>query len=324
VTKAPFSLKKKLQMRQAIFTFLLLSVISLFSCRKDSIQLNIQQYDQQQIQNYIAANGLTGMIQDTTGHDSTGMYYKILSPGTGTAVDYPDKIYFVFTLRSFDGKYTSVDTIANHYYNFVGHISSGGLPLGLQIAVHNILKYPGASMRLLIPSHLAYGKNGYGSGSSTVANNKIAGNQCLDYYVHSIYVPNVGAYDDQVIKNYMSANSLTGFTKTASGLYYKVLTPGTNTSDPITDNTTITANYTGQLLNGTIFDSFYNGTNYLVSPISNFATPGNIEGLENYATTGTKISLIMPSTLAYADSPPSTIPPYSCLRFTWIISSITP
>jgi len=311
-------------MRQAIFTFLLLSVISLFSCRKDSIQLNIQQYDQQQIQNYISSNGLTGMIQDTTGHDTTGMYYKILSPGTGKAVDYPDKIYFVFTLRSFDGKYTSVDTISNHYYNFVGHISSGGLPLGLQIAVRNILKYPGASMRLLIPSHLAYGKNGYGSGSSTVANNKIAGNQCLDYYVHSINVPNVGAYDDQVIQSYLKANSLTGFTKTASGLYYKVLTPGTNTSDPITINTTITADYTGQLLNGSIFDSQFNGTNYAVDPIADFVTPGNVEGLENYATAGTKISLIMPSSLGYADIARTSIPAFSCLRFTWVISSITP
>jgi FKBP-type peptidyl-prolyl cis-trans isomerase FkpA len=310
-------------MRQAIFTLLLLSVIGLFSCRKDSIQLNIKQYDQQQIQNYITSNGLTGMIQDTTGHDSTGIYYKILSPGTGKAVDYPDKIYFVFTLHSFDGKYESIDTIANHYYNFVGHISSGGLPLGLQLAVRNILKYPGASMRLLIPSHLAYGKNGYGSGSSTVANNKIAGNQCLDYYVHSINVANVGVYDEQVIENYIKANSLTGYIRTADSLWYKVLTPGINTNDPITDNTTVTATYTGQLFNATIFDQF-NLSGGTPLPVSS-SIPGVSEGFKNYATSGTKISLLIPSKLAYADTPPnSSIPPYSCLRFTFVISSITP
>jgi FKBP-type peptidyl-prolyl cis-trans isomerase len=264
------------------------------------------------------------MIQDTTGNDSTGMYYKILSPGTGPAIDYPDKMYFVFTIRTFDGTYVSSDTIANHYYDYVGHIYSNKLPLGLQIAVHNILKYPGASMRLLIPSHLAYGKDGYHTGSTLVANSNIAGNQCLDYYVHSIYLPNIGAYDDLVIQNYLKANTLTGYTKTADGLYYKVLTPGTNTTDPITDNTTITANYTGQLLNATIFDQTYNGTNDLIAPIATFATPGNIEGLENYATTGSKISLIMPSTLGYADLAQTSIPPYSCLRFTWIIISITP
>ncbi|HEY2583223.1 MAG TPA: FKBP-type peptidyl-prolyl cis-trans isomerase [Mucilaginibacter sp.] len=326
-------------MRKTIFTVLLLAVVCLFSCKKEENQLNIYQYDQQQIKNYIAANGLTeDMIQDTTAHDSTGIYYQILSKGTAPAVGYSDQIYFVFSLRSFDGSYTSLDTINNHYYGFVGHITSDNLPLGLQLAVKNILRNPGASARLLIPSHLAYGRNGSGSGSSQVANNKIPGNACLDYYVHtidlstgaskntygSIISPALNVYDDQVIKNYMKDSSLTGYTKTASGLYYKVLTPGTNLSDLITNSTTITADYTGQLLNGTIFDGSANGANPATIDVDGLI-PGVVEGLENYATTGTKISLLIPSSLAYGASPPSsTIPPYSCLRFTFVISSITP
>lgn len=307
-------------MKQTIFTFLVLSVISLFSCRKESLQLNIKQYDQQQIQNYITSQGLTGMIQDTTGKDSTGMYYKILSPGTGPAVDYPDKIYFVFTLRSFDGTYTSTDTIANHFYDYVGHINSDALPLGLQIAVHNILKYPGASMRLLIPSHLAYGKTGYGSGSSQVANNKIPGNACLDYYVHSIYLPNIGTYDDQVIQSYMKTNSLTGYTKTADGLYYKLLVPATS-SNPITINSTVTATYTGQIFNATIFRQYNTAGGYPFDV--NSLTAGEQEGLK-FAATGSQISFIMPSTLGYAGVAQSGVPAFSCLRFTYVVDAVTP
>jgi hypothetical protein len=45
--------------------------------------------------------------------------------------------------------------------------------------VYNLLKHKGASMRLLVPSRLAYGKTGYGSGSVTNVNSRIAGNQSL-------------------------------------------------------------------------------------------------------------------------------------------------
>jgi len=41
--------------------------------------------------------------------------------------------------------------------------------------MRNLLKNKGGKIRLLIPSHLAYGTTGVGSGSSTVTNNRIAG-----------------------------------------------------------------------------------------------------------------------------------------------------
>ena len=151
-------------MKQTIFTLLILSVISLASCRKNTNQLDIKQYDQQQIENYIAANGITGMVKDTVGGDTTGIYYKILTKGTGPVLNYPTQVYFVYTIKSFDGKYTSVDTINNHFYDYVGHIKTDNLPAGLQLAMHNDLVNDGGTMRVLIPSHLAYGVNGSGSG----------------------------------------------------------------------------------------------------------------------------------------------------------------
>jgi len=295
------------------------------------------------------------MIRDTTGGDTTGMYYKILNPGTQsingvpvTPLDYPNQIAFVYTITTFDGTYVSSDTINNHFFDYVGHIAADKLPLGLQTAIHNLLKYPDASMRLLIPSHLAYGITGFGSGSSQVTNNRIGGNECLDYYIHA--VNNFQVYDDQVIQNYMKTNNLTGYTPVkipvpgvinpyiywvgkpiipgpgqiadAGTYYYKIITAAT-TTDPITMNSTITATYTGQLFNATIFDGAHNGTNAATLDIDALI-PGVADGLQKYAVAGTEISLILPSSLGYQLSSQSGIPSFSCLRFTWDVLTVTP
>jgi FKBP-type peptidyl-prolyl cis-trans isomerase FkpA len=318
-------------MRQKIFTLLIISAIGLLSCKKTNVEPDIKQYDQAQIMNYISVHGITGMKRDKTNGDTTGMYYQIINPGDSVdqgkpipPMDYPDNIAFVFSLRSFDGKYAQVDTIANHYQGYLGHVTLSKLPIGLQLALRYNLRYRGASMRLLIPSHLAYGVSGYGSGSITNTNSRIAGNQCLDYYVHVIgntSTDNQATYDDLVIRNYMAANTLTGYTKTASGLYYKILTPGTGTV-AITATSTNTGYYTGLLLNGNSFDSTYATTPFSFT-LLDFATQGNVEGLGN-RTVGTKISLIMPSALGYGNAGATTIPPNSCLMFSWEILTVTP
>ncbi|ASU35938.1 FKBP-type peptidyl-prolyl cis-trans isomerase [Mucilaginibacter xinganensis] len=317
-------------MRQKIFTLLLISAIGLVSCRKDKIEQNIKQYDDSQIQSYISANGLTGMKRDTSGGDTTGTYYKIILPGNIqpnetklTPVDYPDQVALVFTLRSMDGKYVSSDTISNHIDDYLGHLTSDGLPYGLELAIKNIVKYKGASARLLIPSHLAYGVNGYGSGSSSNANTKIAGNQSLDYYVHII--DNFKTYDDQVIKNNWDIST---YTRKESVLlpgnfyYYKILTPGTGTS-VITSASSFTSTYTGALLNGTVFDGSNNGDNVATLTVSSLVQ-GVQEALEQNIVAGTKISMIIPSTLGYGNGSAGTIPINSVLRFTFVIGTVTP
>jgi FKBP-type peptidyl-prolyl cis-trans isomerase FkpA len=265
------------------------------------------------------------MQKDASPLDSSGIYSKIILPGNPLApLDYPDKVSFVFTLRSFDGKYISSDTIQNHMEDYLGHLTSDALPYGLQMAMRNIVKYKGASARLLIPSHLAYGVNGYGSGSSTNANTKIAGNQCLDYYVHII--DKYTTYDEQVIHNNYDVST---YIKKESVLYpgnfyyYKILTPGTGTS-PITSASSFTATYTGSLLNGTIFDGANNGDNVSAPLIVNSLVPGVQEALENNVVVGTKISMIIPSTLGYSNTTSGSIPVNSVLRFTFVIVSVTP
>ncbi|WP_413669791.1 FKBP-type peptidyl-prolyl cis-trans isomerase [Mucilaginibacter sp. Mucisp86] len=282
-------------MKQTIFTLLVLISIGFMSCRKDRNDPDIKQYDQTQIQNYISANGITGMLRDTTDGDTTGIYYKILSQGRGTPMDYSDQISFVFTIRSLDGKFVSVDSInTNHFYGYLGHVSNS-LPKGVQIAIHNLIKYKGTAARVIVPSHLAYGVNGYGSGSSSNANTHIAGNQSLDYYIN--VVSNQEVYDDAIINNYIKAKSLTGFTKTADGVYIKVATPGTGL-DQINTDSYITCTYSGKFLNDNVFDSTSNQGATSSSFTVNALALGVQEGLKGQ-TAGSAVSMIIPSRFGY-------------------------
>ncbi len=306
-------------MRQTIFTILLFisAAIALVSCRKDRYEPDIVQYDEDQITAYIKANNITGMVRDTS-----GIYYKIITPGTGSVIQYSDSISMVYGLKSFDNRYIATDTILNHFEDFSGHIESDGHPYGLQLAVHNLLNHKGGIARLLIPSHLAFGVAGTGSGSSQVTNSHIAGNQSLDYTIHII--SDQDAYDQTVIKNYIGANGLTSMKQDPSGIWYSISTPGTGTV-AITDSTTITATFTLAMLNHTIVDQ-YNSDVGVSIDIPDIMRGMQI-GLKKYATAGALITYIIPSSLAYrktAHNSLVTIPANSPLRYDIQIIDVSP
>jgi len=307
-------------MKLKFFTLLLLSAACFVSCRKITNDPDIKQYDQQQIQSYIAANGLTGMVRDTTMGDTTGTYYQIMNPGDVTQkVDYPSTIAYVYTLRTFDGKYLATDTALNHFYGVLGHVA----PNGLMLAIRNNLKYRGAKMRVLVPSHLAYGKNGAGTGSITLTNGRIGGNQCLDVTVNMI--DKQDDYDQLVIKNYMAANNLTGYTKTADGLWYKITTAPTGSNYFNANTSTVTMNYSIYLMNNINPDGNIYATT--TTTFSDFASGGYaagfVEGLKLLGKGAGGISIIVPSALAYGTSGYTTlgIPANECLR--WDITNVS-
>jgi FKBP-type peptidyl-prolyl cis-trans isomerase FklB len=98
---------------------------------------------------------------------------------------------------------------------------------------------------------------------------------------------------------------------TASGLQYKVLTPGDGASPKPTDQ--VTVNYRGTLLDGTEFDSSYKRGQPATFPV-NGVIPAWQEALV-LMKPGAKWQLFVPPSLAYdLDSPPS-IPPGSMLVF---------
>lgn len=123
------------------------------------------------------------------------------------------------------------------------------------------------------------------------------------------------ATDDGLIKTYIAANNINA-TKDASGLYYSVVTPGTG--EYPTSSSTVSVNYSGKLLNGSVFANLSN----LTSPLS-----GLIKGWQigiPHINTGGRILLIIPSGLAYGNSSPGTsIPANSILVFTIDLISFT-
>lgn len=326
-------------MRKSLYLFFLVIAAGLASCRKERVQQTIKQYDDSQIQAYIASKGYAHMQRDTVGGDTTGIYYEILNKGTGPLVDYSTAISYVYTVQSIDGGYSLTDTIANHTYLDLGNVS----PSGLQLGLHDVLLRQGTSLRIIIPSHLAYGNAGTGAGS-----NRINGNQALDYYINVVnnvtslngvtYANNINTYDDISIQKYMSANSIGGFTKITTGpyagMYYKIRTTGTGPININTTNSIVSFDYRAQLLNGTVaIPSDYSTTTGVVAATNSYymalgtktgQLPGLYEALLLGQSAGAQLTIIVPSYLANGFPTISgSFPAFSCVFYDVTIDSVT-
>ncbi len=91
-----------------------------------------------------------------------------------------------------------------------------------------------------------------------------------------------------------------GVTTTASGLQYKVVTPGTGKKPTASD--LVTVNYRGTLVDGTEFDSSYSRGEPATFPV-NGVIAGWTEALQ-LMQEGAKFQLAIPPALAYADKGP--------------------
>ena len=93
-----------------------------------------------------------------------------------------------------------------------------------------------------------------------------------------------------------------GATRTASGLVYRELKPGTGASPKVTD--VVKVHYRGTLVDGTEFDSSYKRNEPADFPL-NRVIPCWTEGVQKMKVGG-KSQLVCPSSIAYGDrgSPP--------------------
>ena len=99
----------------------------------------------------------------TTG---TGLYYEVLSPGTGTCFVEGDSVAMKYTIALLSGKLI--------YDSETDGIKTFRVEKSEEIpALHEVAKLvsPGAKVRMVVPSHLAYGAGGDG--------NKINGREAL-------------------------------------------------------------------------------------------------------------------------------------------------
>jgi FKBP-type peptidyl-prolyl cis-trans isomerase len=103
-----------------------------------------------------------------------------------------------------------------------------------------------------------------------------------------------------------------GVVTLASGLQYKIITPGTGPKPSATD--TVVCNYRGTLIDGTEFDASSKHGGPQTFPV-NQVIPGWTEALQ-LMPVGSKWQLFIPSNLAYgAHSPGDPIGPDSTLVF---------
>lgn len=119
--------------------------------------------------------------------------------------------------------------------------------------------------------------------------------------------------DDAKIQAYIKANHLT-MTKDTSGIYYQIITANPGPHPTLTDTVKVT--YTGELLNGTSFDSQSSTTfaiNELVVGAQYGLTLVGANGQAPYA----RIKLIIPSRLGYGNETFGNIPANSPLVFTF-------
>ena len=144
-------MNKKTTMKRIIFIFSLsLMLTGAGSCIKDTgCQNKTVQSEQAAILAYAAANGITATA------NGSGFYYEIINPGSGPAPTLNSQVSVRYTGKLLDG--TVFDSQTGAAITF----PLGNTIFGWQLGLPLIQK--GGTIKLIIPSSLAYGCRGQGS-----------------------------------------------------------------------------------------------------------------------------------------------------------------
>jgi peptidylprolyl isomerase len=210
---------------------------------------------------------------------ATGLASKVLTPGTGKA--HPkatDSVKLHYTGWTKAGQMFDSSVTRGAPVSF----SLGGVMPGWTEGVQ--LMVVGEKRRFWIPASLAYGEH--------PRMGQPAGDLVFDIELVDIATPPKAPEDVKAPP--------ASATKTASGLSYRVLTPGTGTAHPgATSN--VVVHYSGWTPDGKLFDSS------VTRGVAARFTLGNVikgwtEGLQ-LMTKGEKARFWIPSSLAYGDRP---------------------
>ena len=268
------------------------------ACFKTETPPDYSAADDATIQKYLADNKIT-----TGQKQGSGLYFvPVVTNAAAAKVKLGQRVSVLYTGKLLDG--TTFDASSQHNNApVIFVVGAGQLIPGFEEGIS--LMHIGDKATLLIPSHLAYGTQGSGSG--------IPANAVVRFDVEVVdYAP----IDDALIQKYLTDNKITTAQKQASGLYYVPIT--TNASLPLaTKGQTVSVLYTGKLLDGTVFDasSLHNNTPYAFILGNGQAIPGWDEGIA-LMHKGDKGQLLIPSALGYGPAGSGTaIPPNSVLRF---------
>jgi FKBP-type peptidyl-prolyl cis-trans isomerase FkpA len=134
-----------MKMKRIFSIIAILSIVIFQGCLKNSNECLAKTVASEEatMQAYAASHSMT-----YTRH-STGLYYQIVTQGTGTAVTNTSRVSVIYTGKLLNDNIFDQSTGATAFYPVTGFIS------GWQIGLPLINK--GGTIRLLIPSSLAYG-----------------------------------------------------------------------------------------------------------------------------------------------------------------------
>lgn len=287
----------KIEMRKKLTIYFLALfglVILLNSCKKE--YETIESIDDAKIQAYLKKNNLN-MTKDPS-----GFYYQVLSNGTGVPFVNKDSIFYTLNVSNLEGvNYYNTSTYSNEGTYF-GYLN----PSSYRTALAGTNR--GAKVRVILPSYLAYGRNGSGN---------VPPNEIIISELTTKSEKSQIEIDDKIIVAFLAANNITA-TKAPSRVYYKINTLGQGNTIGLSSS--VTVKYTGRLLNGTVFDQT-TGDNTLT-----YAVDQVIRGWDVLLgmSAGTKVRIFVPSDLAYGPSGSGTaVPPSAILDFDIEIVSVT-
>ncbi len=260
-------------------------ILALFSCKKE--YETVEQLDNKNIQAYKDAHPGTSFT------DTAGYAYTIAQLGSGSYVKNTDSIYYSYKFSTLSGTVlneTKELTIPGTYLGYSDQFVIGSSKYTLKPIREVFAKLRrGGKATVLIPSRMAFGKNGLSSFG-------IGPNECIVVEIGLYTFSKKHEVDAYETAKFITDNNLT-FNTDPNGIKYQVITAGTGT-EPISEFSTLGVSYTGRYLDGTVFDSNSSASFRLDQLIKGWQLilPGRI-------TAGGKIRVIIPSHLAYGTSP---------------------
>lgn len=292
----------------SLYTIALLGCLVLFnSCKKE--YESVEALDERLIAEYLTKNNITAE------KDASGFYYQIIDEGTGGVVDRTDSVFYTYDFKHANG--TSI--LKNSEYEmprtFLGYTDRFNFKTipAIRLTLSKLQK--GGTARVIVPSRMAFGKNG----------NKQLGVESNEIILIDLALPDYSNWvevDNYLIDKFATANNLQTVTD-PNRVRYVISAEGTDKGD-VKITSTIKVKYTGRYLNGTVFDSSADGAELKLDemiPGWKLTIPGKIG-------VGGKIRLLIPSDLGYGQQGLTSngnvvIPKNMCLDFDVEIVSVT-
>ncbi len=260
----------------------------MLSCKKDTRDL--KEVQDQDIRSFLGAS-VANFTKDTS-----GIYYQILEQPKGDSITNSTPIFYFQTVKTVDG--TSL--LNTDKFNYIRAYLTDIRPIGFNKSIFALVK-KGGKIRSIIPSYLAFGKDGSGS--------TIKGNALIDATFEVINAKTAEAAEDSIITKYAKTIPL-NFTRDNSGVYYHIINEGTGTTN-VTLTSNLSVNYTGKFFNGEQFDASAVGTpmeTSLLNLIKGWQVLTKIKK-------GGKIRLLIPSIKGYGANGSRNIPANCPLDF---------